>query len=337
MKLTFNLAQHGYDIVIKNGVLGYVGKHINLGGRVLLLCDDNLSTKYINILAKQCANIHTLKLSADAKNKNMDTVRAVLESIQAAQLTKDDVIIALGGNFVCHVAGFAAKLWLGGTKLCLLPTTLAAQIGSAVNGLHNLNLQGQQNALVLTHKPCFVGIDPATLKTLSPRQIADGMAYSLSAALSVDPALVSILEEEDCKENLERIVTLTLLCKKQLIDQDETFCGQVRLLNFGRTVGAAISSAAGPGALLPGEALALGMLPLIESRSLLQRTKKLMRRLGLPTKAPCTAQEIIANLRAAAYSQGDMLQLVRVKKAGHGYFETLPREELELLIEDTFA
>lgn len=336
MKLTMNLGERSYDIIIKRGALRRVGKVCNLQRKVLVVTDDGVPQKYANVLLPQCSEGHLLVLKQGESSKSPETWQAILTRMLELGFGRGDAVAALGGGVVGDVAGFAAASYMRGICYYQIPTTTLSQIDSSIGGKVAINLAGTKNIVGAFHQPSLVVIDPDTLKTLPPRHWANGLAEALKAGIAGNASLLELLEKEDAKENIERILHYALLYKKQIVEEDETEQGARKLLNFGHTIGHGIEAAcgldAGERGLLHGECVALGMLPMIESKTLRRRALAAMKKLGLPTKYNCSAKDILRHMQNDKKRENDAFTVVRVKKAGEGYLEKISWDELAMLV-----
>lgn len=334
MKITVELGERSYPVVVKRGVLERVGMLANLTGRVLVVSDDGVPARYVKTVLAQCGQGHVFTLPQGEQSKSVQNWEAIAGFLHSHGFAHGDMVVAVGGGMVGDVAGFAAACYRRGIAWCHVPTTTLAQADAAVGGKTALNLCGAKNVVGAFHQPSLVAIDPATLKTLPQRHHASGLAEALKVGLVGDCELFEILESEDISQNIERILYLSLRYKIELVQQDETDTGQRRMLNFGHTFGHAIEAASGlgPNGLLHGEAVALGMLPMIEGRALLRRTRAVMKKLGLPMKMPYDKDAVLQYIQNDKKRNGDAYTVVRVKTLGQGYLEKISFEELALLV-----
>ncbi len=321
MKLSVNLGKRSYNLVIRRGVLGRVGGLCNLGRKVMVVCDAGIPARYVKTLEAQCEQPHRVVLPKG--DKSPAAWQAVLSALNAAAFGPGDMLAALGGGSVGDVAGFAAASYLGGLPLCQLPTSTTAQMDSALGGHCGLNPAGAPGTVSACRQPVLVAADPDLLKTLPPRHYAAGMAQALKTGLIASRELFELLEAGEAEKDIERTLYLCLRCKADLVEQDEEAAGPQRLLRFGYTPGMALAAAA-RGALLEGEAIALGMLPMIESRSLARRAKAVMKTLGLPPRPKLDAAELARQLADEAARYPDGLEVA----------QKLTPEELGLLAQE---
>ena len=144
-------------------------------------------------------------------------------------------------------------------------------------------------------------MDPDTLSTLPQRHFVNGLAEAVKAALLADPELFSIFEQGDVDARIDEIIYRCLRFKKNIVEQDETEQGMRKALNFGHTLGHGIEAVRGikgrrTTGLYHGECVALGMLPMIESKTLQKRVRAVYRRLGLPLRASYDKQKVLAEM-----------------------------------------
>ena len=129
----------------------------------------------------------------------------------------------------------------------------------------------------------------------------------------------------------------SLKFKKGIVEQDETEHGARRALNFGHTIGHGIEAVKGikgrrKTGLYHGECVALGMLPMIESKALRKRTRAVYRRLGLPVRAGFDKEKVYAEMLHDKKAQGGRITLVKVPGLGCWRTETVPVESLRALL-----
>lgn len=336
MKLTMDLGVRSYDIILKRGALQRVGQVCNLQRKVLVVSDEGVPQKYIKTLVGQCEKGHAMVLPQGEDSKSPAAWQSILSRMLALGFGRHDAVAALGGGVVGDVAGFAAAAYMRGIQYYQLPTTTLSQVDSSIGGKVAINLDGTKNIVGAFHQPALVVIDPGTLQTLPKRHYANGLAEALKAGLIGNASLFELMERGDVEENIERILHYSLLYKKQIVEQDETEQGVRMLLNFGHTIGHGIEAVCGlregSEGLLHGECVALGMLPMIESRTLRKRTLAVMKKLGLPTRYTCKAQDILRYMGNDKKRDGDSFTVVRVKTLGEGYLETMTYDELALLV-----
>ena len=189
----------------------------------------------------------------------------LLERIAAAKLDRQGVLVALGGGVVGDLVGFAAASYMRGIRFVQVPTSLLAMVDSSVGGKTGINLAAGKNLVGAFHQPIGVFADTDVLATLPPREFAAGMAEVVKYGVALDAAFFGWLEQNAMAIQardpaaLEQMVARCCELKADVVARDEREGGLRAVLNFGHTLGHAIEKVTGFGAVLHGEAVALGM------------------------------------------------------------------------------
>ncbi|MGD9560515.1 MAG: 3-dehydroquinate synthase family protein, partial [Oscillospiraceae bacterium] len=320
-----------YNLIIKRGALARAAQLAHLNRRVMVVSDSGVPRKMVDAMLRQCPQGHCFIFPQGEASKTPEVGRALLSQLLQAGFDRHDAIVALGGGVVSDVAGYAAAGYMRGIEWLQFPTTTTAQMDACLGGKVALNLDGVKNIVGTLHHPRLVVADPNALKSLPQRHFTAGLAEALKVALLGDGDLFGLLETGNIAENLERILFLALQYKKNLVEGDVLDQGPRRLLNFGHTIGYGLE-AAGRGALLHGECVALGMLPMIESRALLRRTRAVMKKLGLPLKHHMDPDTVLRYIALGKNREDTRYTVARVKALGQGYLETVDFDELALLV-----
>ena len=332
MKLRMELGPRSYDIILKRGSLAGAGRLANLNRKVLVLSDKGVPEQYVNTIVQQCGEGYPFIVEQGEDSKSVETWQTILARMLELGFGRGDAVAAVGGGVVGDLGGFVAAAYMRGISFFQFPTTTLSQVDSSIGGKVAINLAGTKNTVGAFHQPELVVVDPDTLKTLSPRHYSNGLAEAVKTALIGSSDLFEIFENEDIDANIERILYLCLRYKKGVVERDETEQGERKLLNFGHTIGHGIEAAGGLGGLLHGECIALGMLPMIESRTLLRRTKAILRKLNLPLTYNYPAEEVLSYLTSDKKRHGNLYTVVKVKTPGMGYLEDVDFEELSMLV-----
>ena len=184
-----------------------------------------------------------------------------------------------------------------------------------------MDLGDTKNIVGAFWQPKLVIVDPDTLSTLPRRHFINGLAEAVKAGLLADPELFSIFEKEDVDDRIGDIICRSLRFKKSIVEQDETEQGMRKALNFGHTIG-----------LFHGECVALGMLPMIESKALQKRVRGVYRRLGLPTRTAYDKEKVLAEMLHDKKAQDGQITIIKVPGLGCWRAETIPVEGLRPLL-----
>ena len=242
-----------------------------------------------------------------------------------------------GRGVVGDLAGFAASIYMRGIDFINCPTTTLSMIDSSIGGKTAVDLGETKNIVGSFWQPRLVIVDPSTLATLPRRQYINGLAESVKASLLADPELFAIFEKGDIDEQIGEIIYRSLRFKKNIVEQDETEQGMRKALNFGHTIGHGIEAVKGikgrrTVGLFHGECVALGMLPMIESKALQKRVRAVYRRLGLPLRTAYNKDKVYAEMLHDKKAQGGQITVIKVPGLGCWRAETIPVEGLRPLL-----
>ena len=213
--------------------------------------------------------------------KTIAGLEATIRWLATTGLTRDGVLIGIGGGAVLDLAGLAASLWLRGVAYIALPSTLVAMVDAAVGGKTAVNAAGLKNPVGTFHPAEAILADPQFLASLPRTRWREGLAETIKAAVVGDPLLFAELERH--RDDLARSLAsgdpgatvpdlLTALpwtdwigravgVKAALIERDFRDEGPRQALNFGHTLGHALEAQTADASrpLHHGEAVAVGM------------------------------------------------------------------------------
>lgn len=273
-QLTINLGSNSYPIYIENQILEHVLEYIGpmyQGKKIMIISDDHVFPLYGEKIKESLAAEYECfahVLAHGEQSKNIDVVKDVYTSLIEANITRSDLIIALGGGVVGDLGGFVASTYLRGVKYVQIPTTLLAQVDSSVGGKVAVDLPQGKNLVGSFYHPKLVLIDPKALETLTDRYFRDGMGevikYGFIQSASLFEKLRSIQTREELFEELVDIIYECVDCKREVVEEDELDTGRRMILNFGHTLGHAVEQYYGYTRESHGEAVAIGMYQIMK-------------------------------------------------------------------------
>jgi 3-dehydroquinate synthase len=202
--------------------------------------------------------------------KHLATVGRIYDALIRANADRGSAVIAIGGGVTGDVAGFAAATYLRGIPVVQVPTTLLAQVDSAVGGKVGVNHALGKNLIGAFHPPAAVVIDTALLATLPRREFRAGLyevvKYGVIASRRLFDRTAADLTAIFAREttSLLPIVAESCAIKAGIVEQDERESGVRRTLNFGHTAGHALEAITKYRRFRHGEAIAYGMLAAAE-------------------------------------------------------------------------
>jgi 3-dehydroquinate synthase len=243
--------------------------------------------------------------------KTLRSVAGLYDAFSATGIDRASTIAAFGGGVVGDVAGFAAATYLRGIRYVQIPTTLLAQVDSAIGGKVGVNLAAGKNLAGAFHPPALVLADPLVLGTLRRREFRAGMYEVLKYGVIASRPLFDRVSAQVRKlmsrdaTALAPVITDCCRIKAAVVEQDEFEAGPRRVLNFGHTIGHALEAVTRYRRFRHGEAVAYGMLgaaTISVSRGLMPADDQasladVVRRLGpLPAVSDLKADDLLDSM-----------------------------------------
>ncbi|NJN68451.1 MAG: 3-dehydroquinate synthase [Chloroflexaceae bacterium] len=263
--------------------------------------------------------VRTYLVPSGEASKSQGPLWQIYAWMIGSHVERGDVVLALGGGVVGDLAGFAAATILRGIAVVQLPTTLLAMVDAALGGKTGINHPLGKNLIGAFHQPRLVLADTQTLRTLPPRELRAGWAEVIKHGVIRDASLFETLEAHaaefaaperlqdpspDYHQRLGDVIRQAAAVKVAVVSDDEREQGLRVILNYGHTLGHALETASGYGALLHGEAVAIGMhaaARMAAEMKLLawdnvERQRRLLEAYGLPTAFPpgCDPDQILS-------------------------------------------
>lgn len=338
MKLTMNLGDRSYDIIMKRGCLANLYQFTNVvNRRVFILTDSGVPRQYAETVLSQCPNGTIFTVPQGEASKSLRTYGQVLQAMLDFSMTRRDLLVAVGGGVIGDLGGFCAASYMRGIDFVNCPTTTLSQIDSSIGGKTAIDLGETKNIVGAFWQPRVVLVDFDTLTTLPHRHFVNGLAEAVKMGLIADAELFGLFECENPEENIERIIYRSLRVKKNVVENDEREQGMRACLNFGHTIGHGIEAVKGirgrrTNGLYHGECVALGMLPMIEDKALLKRVRAVYRTLGLPTRTGVDRHRVLGYMQHDKKSGGGSITVIRVPGLGCWRADKIAMTELPALL-----
>lgn len=340
------LGNRRYWVEIGPGLLETVGsklRRLGRGGAVAVITDDNVCGIYgetvLNSLFEAGFRALVYSVRPGEQAKSLPEVQQLAESMARDAMDRSSIVIALGGGVIGDLAGFLAAIYYRGIPLVQLPTSIMAQVDSAVGGKTAVNLQAGKNLVGAFYQPRLVLADTLTLRSLGRREWNEGFAEIIKYGVIRSPALFATLED-DGPLDIDGVIEACVQIKADIVAEDEfETSGRRALLNFGHTLGHAIEAAAGYGALYHGEAISLGMCAaacISRKRAGLSaeevtRIEVLLEKFSLPTQLPpdLSPDQIIERTFADKKFVQGQIRFVLASRLGHAFVsDEVTREDL---------
>ena len=261
-----------YDIVVQPGLLSAAGEHLrklSQSKKAVIITDDAVGPLHLRPLQDSLtqAGFQTIVATAPSgeQHKTLATVSHLFDQVLSAGVERSTPVLALGGGVIGDMAGYVAASTLRGMPFIQVPTTLLSMVDASVGGKTGVNHPVGKNLIGAFHQPIAVLIDPATLKTLPPRELRSGLAECIKHDIIRDADGFARLEKQIGKalsldlDYLTELVAHNVAIKAKVVETDPFEKGERAHLNFGHTFGHAIETVSRYD-YAHGEAIALGMV-----------------------------------------------------------------------------
>lgn len=332
-----------YDILIDKGSLSGIGQAAAERFRpctVAILSDDKVFPLYGKTVTDslEAAGFRTVAhvIPNGEQSKTLDNVTAFIDSMVKAQVTRTDMVLALGGGVVGDMAGFAAAIYLRGIPYIQVPTTLLAAVDSSVGGKTAVDISAGKNLVGAFHQPALVYLDTETLSTLDPSVLRDGFAEVIKYGIILDSNLFRTVATPGTFD-LTKVIARCIEIKRDVVEQDEFDKGLRGLLNFGHTFGHAIEKLSGF-TITHGSAVARGMIIAAKVARVYGFTDytdtitKVVKDYGFDTDCPFKADELYSVILSDKKRSGADITLVLPKQIGACTLEKMPAAQVLELI-----
>ena len=264
-KLTVNLKDHSYDIIIENGVLDRLNDYIKTiykNDKIFIITDDKVKDLYLDKAMKSLSAdyiVDYVVIPNGEASKTLEKYAYICEELLKKDIRRNNLIIALGGGVIGDISGFVASSLFRGIPYVGVPTSLLAQMDSSIGGKTGIDFYGRKNILGAFKQPKMVLIDPLTINSLDEREFNNGMGELIKhGAIGNKKLLDSLYSHPKITED---VIYESLTVKKRVVEIDEFDLNERMTLNFGHTFGHAIELKYG---YKHGEAVAIGMLMAIK-------------------------------------------------------------------------
>ncbi len=339
-------------ILVGPGLLaaaGTLSAAAGLRGTCAIITDENVAGLHgAAVTASLSAagyDAQLLAVPAGESSKGLGMVENLVDRMITAGLDRGSFVVALGGGVVGDLAGFTAAVYHRGIPFVQIPTTIVAQVDSAVGGKTGVNARAGKNLIGAFHQPHLVLADTDTLGTLPAREYREGFAEVIKHAVIRDAPMLDELEPDAPRDGLAPLVARNLSIKARIVEGDEREkTGGRALLNFGHTIGHAIENVAGYGRFLHGEAISLGLVAALHisrrrfglSDGEADRVHAKLAAFGLPLTIPADlgTEELLAATRRDKKFEGGRIRFVVTPKLGEAFVaEDVTEEDLRTAIE----
>lgn len=270
-RIHVDLGPRSYDIRVGEHIAGRIAEWLpRKGARDGFVLADRRLDGQMRTLARALKasgwRVTTIPLRASEALKDLDSIYPIYGELLKAKATRHATIFAVGGGVIGDAVGFVAATYLRGVPWVGIPTTLLAQVDSAIGGKTAVNHPTGKNLIGAFYQPALVVSDVSFLQTLDRRDRVSGFGETIKYGIIADPPFFRRLAR-DWRSFLAlepRLLTDSVAkcsaLKARLVEADERdTLGPRETLNFGHTIGHALEAVTAYKRFRHGEAILYGM------------------------------------------------------------------------------
>ncbi|MEV4756801.1 3-dehydroquinate synthase [Micromonospora sp. NPDC049559] len=316
-----------YRVLVGRDLLGDLPALLDGAARAALLYAPPLKS-HVDGLAERlrAAGVQPLTIEVpDAESaKTVEVAARCWDELGAANFTRTDAVLGIGGGAVTDLAGFVAATWLRGVRWAAVPTSLLGMVDAAVGGKTGINTAAGKNLVGAFHPPVGVLCDLAMLDTLPAADLLAGLAEVVKCGFIADPAILELVERDPAAATdpagpvVRELIERAIRVKADVVSGDLRESGVREVLNYGHTLAHAIERAEAY-RWRHGHAVSVG---LVYAAALARRAGRLdgptadrhravLESLGLPTTYRADAwPDLLATMRVDKKARGAQLRFV---------------------------
>lgn len=347
MKTVTVTASKNYNVIIGKKLISNIDTYISAFGKckkVAIISDTNIWPIYgetvSDCISKAGLSVCSHVFPAGEESKNGNTYLGIVNFLAENQLTRSDLLIALGGGVVGDITGFAAATFLRGVGYIQIPTSLLAMVDSSVGGKTAIDLPAGKNLVGAFCQPALVLCDIDALDTLPENIFRDGCAEIIKYGVLYDPELFKHLFENGIDFDREYVISRCVELKSNVVANDEFDTGERQKLNLGHTLGHGIEKQSNF-TISHGQAVSIGMVLVSKASAHLNicstetysEILTILKKFALPTSTDCTAEMLYNCALSDKKRFGATVNLIVPKQIGDCIIRTTPVSELIHFIE----
>ena len=241
------LADRSYSVIVGDGAVTELGSLVPAKARRAAIVTQSSIPVQVETGIEQ----KTFVIGEGEQHKTLSTVETLCRGFAEWGMTRNDVVVGVGGGIVTDVAGFAASVYHRGIAALYVSTTLLGQVDAAIGGKTGVNLPEGKNLVGAFWQPSGVICDTATLASLPEREFRAGLGEIAKYHFLGGGQL-------DAQELPERVANCVRI-KADVVAEDEREGGRRAILNYGHTLAHALEIE-GEFDLRHGEAVAIGVV-----------------------------------------------------------------------------
>lgn len=246
-RVTVPLGDRTYDVLVGHGAAAQLGDLLpRTARRAAIVTQQGVP---FEVQTELPYDVFTI--GSGEQHKTLDTIAELCRGFARAGLTRNDVVIGVGGGMVTDVAGFAAASYHRGVPVVHVATTLLGMVDAAIGGKTGVNLPEGKNLVGAFWQPSGVVCDLDALASLPARELHCGYGEMAKYHFLTGDDLLAM----SLTDRVARCVEI----KAEIVAADEREGGRRALLNYGHTLAHALEIAT-EHRLAHGEAVAIGLV-----------------------------------------------------------------------------
>ena len=348
MKAVTVSASKAYKVMIGSGLLSSLGSYIsqiNAPGKAAIISDSNVWPIYgadaeTSLREAGFEAVHYCFPAGEA-SKNPQTYLNILNFLAENQLTRSDIVVALGGGVVGDISGFAAATYLRGISYVQVPTTLLAMVDSSVGGKTAIDLPAGKNLVGAFCQPGLVLCDTDVLHSLPEATFRDGCAEVIKYGILYDPDLFAHLKENGLQFGRETVISRCVEWKRNVVAEDEFDTGARQKLNLGHTFGHAVEKES-DFSVTHGQAVSIGIAMISRAAckhnlcdlSTVEDIQAVLNTFGLPSSTGFSADQLAMSAMSDKKRSGKTVNLIVPRAIGNCIILPTPVSELHSFIKE---
>ena len=200
-EIKFKNLTHNYSILVGSNTLGLLPQRIKLlcpkTKKIALIVDRNIPIKFIKIVKNKLRDyyVFVLPFAASEKFKSLSKTVFYVNKLLSKNFNRSDLIISMGGGITGDLGGFVASIFKRGINFINIPTTLLAQVDSAIGGKTGVNSIYGKNLVGSFYQPKLVISDTSFLNSLSKKELICGYAEILKHSIIKDKKFFNLLKK----------------------------------------------------------------------------------------------------------------------------------------------
>lgn len=334
-----------YEVIIERGAVKRCGELISAvtsSRKAVIVTDDTVGSLYGDTVMTSMKNsgfeCDIFTFPQGEQSKCLSNLGDIYDFLCKCNITRSDILIALGGGVVGDITGFAAATFLRGIDFVQIPTTLLAQVDSSVGGKTAIDIAGGKNLVGSFKQPVLVISDSDTLKTLPRETLAEGMGECIKYGMIRDEKLFELMASyslDTVDEIMDDMVYQCVDIKRDVVENDEFDKGERMMLNFGHTLGHALEAWHNYTDYAHGYGVAAGMCMITDrlAPQLSERLKKCCEAYELPTGTDIPMSELLPFCSKDKKNEAKDINYIICNEIGKGEIVKVPFAEFCRLME----